>query len=326
MKIADIEIPSNVILAPMAGVTDLAYRTICRENGCECAVTEMINARALSYENKTTLQMLATNKQDKPLGIQLVGSEDKYFIEAIERLEKIDYDFLDLNSACPVKKVINNAEGSSLMRDPLRLASLIKTMIKYSQKPVTVKIRAGWCEDSKNAVEISKLAEDCGASAVFIHGRTRMQHYAGEVDRDIIAAVKQGVSIPVVASGDIFTVNDVKNTIDETGVDGVLVARGSYGNPWIFEQIKAYMNNGTMLPLPNVDIVADMMIYHLDKICDLYGNEYGPCIYRKVFVWYTKGFQHTKDLRQKVFTLRNRDEIVNVIEEFRTNAVRIKIN
>ena len=318
MKIADIDIPSNVMLAPMAGVTDLVYRRICREQGCECAVTEMINARALSYNNKNTLKMLRTDKGDKPLGIQLVGSQPKYFIQAIEKLADIEYDFIDLNAACPVKKVVNNGEGSSLMRDPVLLSELLKIIKKESKKPVTIKIRSGWCDEEKNAVEVATLAQDCGVSAIFVHGRTKQQHYSGSVDASVIRRVKEAVNVPVIGSGDIFTPQDVKSMLEDTGCDGVLIARGSYGNPWIFNQTKDIV--------PDVNMVADMMAYHLEGVCQLYGHDHGVQIFRKIFVWYTKTFMYSKELRKKVFTLNLQSEVLEIIDQFRNRCSRFIVN
>lgn len=311
------------MLAPMAGVTDYAYRILNRRHGCECAVTEMISARALYENNHRTFDLLETCEEDSPLGIQLFGSDPYYFSHAIEKISHINYDFLDLNAACPVKKIAGNNEGSALMKDPCKLEEILKTMVEKSSKPVTVKIRAGWDEDNLNAPEIAKLAEQCGASAVFVHGRTRKQLYAGSVDLSIIAKTKAAVSIPVWGSGDIYTIDDVIRMENETGVDGVLIARGSYGNPWLFEQVQAYRKGNSIPALPEVDIVANTMKQHLEMLVEQHGDERASYMFRKYFVWYTKGFRKVKQLRIKVFTLTSSKQINAEIEEFRKNSSRI---
>lgn len=319
MKIGNIDIPSNVILAPMADVTDPVYRMICRMHGCECAVTEMVNARALSYSNKNTLKMLEAHPEDRPLGLQLVGHESGYFISALKKLSEagVHYDFIDINAGCPVKKVVNNMEGSALMKDTDLLKKIVSTVRRNTDKPVTVKIRAGFSDSSRNAVEAAMKCRDAGVSAVFIHGRTREQFYSGRVDKNIIRQVRNALDVPVVASGDIFSPQDAQDMMNDTGVDGVMVARGSYGDPWIFERIKIYFRTGIIVPFPGTDAVADMMIYHLRKMCEFYSPEHGPCVFRKVFVWYTKGFSGTKDLRRRIFSAATEQECMDVINDFR---------
>lgn len=311
------------MLAPMAGVTDYAYRILNRRHGCECAVTEMISARALYEDNKRTFELLKTCNEDSPLGIQLFGSDPYYFAHAIDKISHIKYDFLDLNAACPVKKIAGNGEGSALMKDPVKLEAILKILVDKSDKPVTVKIRAGWDESSQNAPEIAKLAQQCGVSAVFVHGRTRQQLYAGEVDLNIIAKTKKSVEIPVWGSGDVYTLDDIIRMESETGVDGVLIARGSYGNPWLFAQVQAYRSGHSIPLLPEVDVVADTMAMHLQMLKLEHGDNRAAHIFRKYFVWYTKGFRKVKNLRIKVFTLTNCDQILSEIEQFRQSSSRI---
>lgn len=311
------------MLAPMAGVTDYAYRVLNRRHGCECAVTEMISARALYENNKRTFDLLKSCEEDSPLGLQLFGSEEYYFAQALEKLDPKIYDFIDLNAACPVKKIAGNGDGSALMKEPAKLEGILKSLVKHCSKPVTVKIRAGWDETNLNAPEIAKLAEQCGISAVFVHGRTRQQLYLGSVDLNIIAKTKKAVGIPVWGSGDVYTIDDIIRMEEETGVDGVLIARGSYGNPWIFDQVQAYRKGQSIPQLPDVEIVADTMKTHLEMLAEQHGDTSASYMFRKYFVWYTKGFRRVKQLRIKVFTLTTCEQIYQEIEEFRQNSSRI---
>ncbi|MEG2870939.1 MAG: tRNA dihydrouridine synthase DusB, partial [Clostridium sp.] len=238
LKIGNVEIKNNVALAPMAGVTDLPFRLLCKEQGCGLMCTEMISAKALLYKNKNTGPLLETRAEERPLAVQLFGSDPDIMSEMALQLEAGPYDIIDVNMGCPVPKIVNNGEGSALMKDPKLVEAILTAMVKKLKKPVTVKFRKGFNDSTVNAVEIAKIAESCGVAAVAVHARTREQYYSGYADREIIRLVKEAVRIPVFGNGDIFTPQDAKAMIEETGCDGLMIARGAKGNPWIFAQIK----------------------------------------------------------------------------------------
>ena len=316
LTIGNVIIPSQVLLAPMAGVTDLPYRMINRRFGCPFAFTEMVNARALAHGNRKTLTLLDTEERDTPLGVQLFGSDEKFLRKALEALAGHPATIVDFNSACPMKKIIGNREGAALMNDLPLLERLLRTLVEHAGRPVTVKLRAGWTAASRNAVEAARRAEQAGVRAIFIHGRTRDQFYAGTVDYGIIRDVKRSVSVPVIGSGDVFDASAAKRMLDETGCDGVLIARGSYGNPWIWREIERYFTDGTLPPPPSVDERIAVMREHLSQVVACFGREPGVFIFRKLFVWYTKGFSQVKDLRRRVFNLTDPGEIERTILEF----------
>ncbi len=315
LKIGSLKLKSNLILAPMAGVSDLPFRKINHKFGCELAFIEMINARCLGHKSKKTVQMMATDKIDRPLGAQLLGCEPAYIERAMDVLAKYSFDVLDFNAACPERKVIRRGEGASLLQDPRKLAKLLKIVVKSSPVPVTVKIRAGWDGNSLNAPDVAQYARDSGVKAVFIHGRTRQQLYSGSVDYHIIQQVKKAVDIPVIGSGDIFSAELAKKMFEETGCDGILVARGALGNPWIFEEIKHYLKTGKELPKPEMEEIIRAMLEHLDLAVDFFGPKYGVVIFRKFFGWYTKGFRKIRPLRETISRLKTRKDVEDVINQ-----------
>ena len=237
MRIGTVEISHPVALGPMAGVTDLPFRRLCMEMGCGLLYTEMVSAKALSYHNKNTEPILETEDGEHPLAVQLFGSEPELLADMAKKLEEGPYDIIDLNMGCPVPKVVNNHEGSALMKDPILAGKVIEAMAKAVKKPVTVKIRRGWDESSVNAVEIARIAQESGAAAVAVHGRTRQQYYSGKADWEIIRQVKEAVKIPVIGNGDITDASSAKKMMEETGCDGIMVARAAMGNPWIFSEL-----------------------------------------------------------------------------------------
>lgn len=317
LKIGDLLLDSNILVAPLAGISDSAYRLICRESGANFTFVEMINARALSHKNKTTKKMLATAPEDKPIGVQLVGCEAPFIERAIDVLERYDFNLLDFNAACPVKKVCRRGEGAALMKEPEKLRGILKTIAAKWKKPFTIKIRSGWDENSKNAVEISLLAQDCGINAIFIHGRDRKQFYKGSVDYKIIADVKKSVAIPVIASGDIFSAQHAKKMFDETGCDGLLVARGGLGNPWIFKEIDAYFKHGRLMPPPDTNVIIDTLLHHLELSIKEHGEKNAVPIMRKFVGWYFKGRRFVRQLRQNINPAKTREEFVKIIEALR---------
>lgn len=314
LKIGTLKLPSNIILAPMAGITDLPFRMINRKFGCEMAFVEMINVRSMSHKSKKTEHMLSSQKQDKPLGIQILGCEPKYIENALKILEKREFDLLDFNAACPARKVTKRGEGASLMRVPRKLNKLLKMVVSGSRVPVTVKIRSGWDDSNINARDVALAAQDAGINALFIHGRTRMQEYGGHVDYDIIRKVKKSLSIPVIASGDVFSGELAKKMFTETGCDGIIVARGALGNPWIFSEIKAALKNKEFKRPADARII-DCIFEHLDACIKFYGEKGGVVIFRKFFAWYTKGFRNVRHLRQEACQARTRLEMSGIIEK-----------
>jgi tRNA-dihydrouridine synthase B len=319
-KIGDIKINSRTILAPMAGITDLAFRLINRKMGCQFAFVEMINARALTAQNKRTLKMLEHCPQDQPLGIQLIGADSEYMLKALDILAKYKFDLIDLNAACPMKKMVRRNEGAALLKNLPLLNKLLTVLVKNSSVPITVKLRSGWDNDSINACDAALLAQDAGVSAIFIHGRSARQKYNGQVDYSIIHAVKQAVKLPVIASGDNFSPLMVKKMFDRTGCDAVGIARGALGNPWIFSQIEAYLHDGTILPRPKVDEVVRVIKEHLKLCLKNYKPDIAIIQFRKLFVWYTRGFPGVKDLRYRAFKTKTKEQILEIIEEFHANC------
>ena len=271
MKIGSVEC-GNIILAPMAGITDMPFRALCREQGATFSYTEMISAKALYYKNKNTLPLLQVADGERPIAVQLFGSESELLAQEALKLEEGPYDVFDVNMGCPVPKVVNNGEGSALMRDPEKIGQIVSAMTKVLHKPVTIKIRKGFSADQINAVEVAKRAEDAGAAAIAIHGRTREEYYSGHADYDIIRQVKEAVSIPVMGSGDIYKGKDAKRMLDETGCDAVMIARGARGNPWIFREVAHFLETGEELPRPSVEEVKEMILRHARMLIDFCGE------------------------------------------------------
>ncbi|MFA7706342.1 MAG: tRNA dihydrouridine synthase DusB [Candidatus Omnitrophota bacterium] len=312
-KIGSLKLKSNLILAPMAGVTDLPFRMLCRKFGAELAFVEMINCRSISHKSRKTKHMLSTAAKDKPLGVQILGCEEKYILKALDVLKAYKFDILDFNAACPAKKVVRRGEGSALLKDPKKLAKLLKLLVKNSQIPVSVKIRLGWDKDSINAEKVALYAQDAGVSGLFIHGRTRIQEYGGNVDYAAIAKVKQAVNIPVIASGDVFSAQLAKKMLTETNCDGLVIARGSFGNPWIFKEIKEFLKTGKVLPRPARTKIVKVMLEHLDASIAFYAERNGVILFRKFFAWYTKGIRNIRSLREKCSRAKTRLEMEAMI-------------
>ncbi|MFH1191281.1 MAG: tRNA dihydrouridine synthase DusB [Candidatus Omnitrophota bacterium] len=314
LKIGKFKLKSNLIMSPMAGITDLPLRMLCRQFGAELAFAEMINCRSVSHKSRKTKHMLSTLAKDRPLGIQILGCEEKYILKALEVLRGYEFDILDFNAACPAKKVVRRGEGSGLLREPKKLKKILQLVVKNSWLPVTVKIRTGWDQDSVNAEDIAWLAQDCGVDALFIHGRTKTQGYSGQVDYNIIREVKKRLNIPLIASGDLFSGLLAKKMLDETGCDGLAIARGALGNPWIFKEIKAYLK-GKIIPRPTLEEIATVMLSHLDAGIAFYGEKNGVILFRKFFAWYTKGIGNIRPLREKSSRAKTREELGWMIRE-----------
>jgi len=316
-KLGKVTLTPPILLAPMAGVSDLPFRLITRSFGCKFAFAEMISARALAHKGKKTLKMISSTPEDKPLGVQLLGAEAVFIQQAIEILNQSDFEVLDFNAACPVRKAVNRGEGAALLKDPKKLHTLLKIIVRESRLPASVKIRSGWDENSINAVEVAQLAEDAGVKTLLIHGRTKAQSYRGKVDYDIIRQVKEAVKIPVVGSGDVLSPELAKKMFDETGCDAVAIARGALGNPWIFPQTVRLLKDGATAPPPSLDELIKTMLKHFELSCEFHGERIGVIIFRKFFYWYTRRIAVIKPLREKAFRAKTKEEIINVINELK---------
>ena len=296
LKIGSVELNNPFILASMAGVCDQPFRLLCKEKGAAMVCTEMVSAKAIYYNNKNTKELLTIDKNEGPVSLQLFGSEPKLMAEMAKRIEEIPFDILDFNMGCPVPKVVNNGEGSALMKNPVLAGHIIEAMVNAISKPVTVKIRAGFDAEHINAVEIAKIAENSGAAAITVHARTREQYYSGKADREIIRLVKEAVTIPVIGNGDIDCYESAKHMLEYTGCDGVAIGRGAEGNPWIFEELNAKYA-GLDYNKPSLEEVKEMIMRHARMLIDYKGEYIGIREMRKHAAWYTAGFKGASKLR-----------------------------
>ena len=315
LKIGNVELDSPVALAPMAGVTDLPFRILCREQGCGLRCTEMVSAKALLYKNRNTKPLLETKPEERPVAVQLFGSDPEIMSEMALMLEEGPYDIIDVNMGCPVPKIVNNGEGSALMKNPKLAGEILSAMTRKLKKPVTVKFRKGFNDESVNAVEFAKMAEQSGAAAVAVHGRTREQFYSGKADWDIIRQVKEAVSIPVIGNGDIFTPQDAGRMMEETGCDGVMVARGAKGNPWIFSRIDHYLKTGEVLPKQGPEEVKQMILRHAELLVAFKGEYTAMREMRKHVSWYTAGYPHSAALRNEINLVETMEELTELVLE-----------
>lgn len=315
MKIGNVSIENNLILAPMAGVTDLPFRLLCKEQGCGLLYTEMVSAKAILYKNKNTESLMEVTEGENPIALQLFGSEPEIMAEIAKQVEERPFDIIDVNMGCPVPKVVNNGEGSALMKNPRLAGEIISAMTKAVRKPVTVKIRKGFNDDMVNAVEIAHIAQECGAAAVAVHGRTREQYYSGKADWDIIAQVKEAVSIPVIGNGDVNSAEDAIAMMERTHCDGVMIGRGSQGNPWIFSRINHYMKKGELLPKPDKEQVKSMILRHAELQRRYKGEYIGIREMRKHFAWYTAGYPNSAALRNRINSIETFEELEKMVGE-----------
>ena len=314
LKIGTVELEDNVILGPMAGVTDLPFRLLCREQGAGLVCMEMVSAKAVFYGNRNTKELLQVNPGERPVSLQLFGSDPEVLSDIAARLEEGPYDLFDLNMGCPVPKVVKNGEGSALMKDPQLVERILSSMVRALKKPVTVKIRKGFNDESVNAVEIARIAEGCGAAAVAVHGRTREQYYSGKADWEIIRQVKEAVSIPVIGNGDVDSPEAAKRMLAETGCDGVMVARGAKGNPWIFKRITEYLETGRIPPKPSREEVKAMMLRHGEMMVEFKGEAAAMREMRKHVAWYTAGWPHSAALRNDINAVETMEALRELIE------------
>lgn len=311
LKIGNVTLDNPLVLAPMAGVTDLPFRLLCKEHGVGLVCMEMVSAKAIYYKNKNTEQLLEIYPQERPVSLQLFGSDADIIAEMAAKIEDRPFDILDFNMGCPVPKVVNNGEGSALMKNPKLVEEILTKLVRAVKKPVTVKIRKGFDEEHVNAVEIAKIAESCGVAAVAVHGRTRQQYYSGHADWDIIRQVKEAVQIPVIGNGDLHTAEDVCRMKEQTGCDGFMIGRGAQGNPWIFEQILHKLETGEDLPRPTVQEVTEMVLRHARLQVEIKGEYTGMREIRKHAAWYTAGYRNSSKLRGKI----NEVETIQQLEE-----------
>ena len=315
-NIGNVRINGNLVLGPMAGVTDLPFRILCKEQGANLVYTEMISAKGIYYNNKNTASLLETSKSEHPVAVQLFGSEPELMALIAERIKDKDFDILDINMGCPVPKIVNNGEGSALMKNQKLAGKIIKAVSGAAGKPVTVKIRKGFDDSSTNAVEFAIMAEENGAKAIAVHGRTRQQYYGGKADWDIIRKVKEAVKIPVIASGDIFSPKDALRCMEETNCDALMLARGARGNPWIFVHIKTFMETGQLLEKPGIKEVADMVLRHGRMLKEFKGELTGIREMRKHIAWYTTGYRNSSQLRRmanKIETYKQLEELCKIM-------------
>lgn len=317
MKFRDFEVENEVFLAPMAGVTDLPFRLICKELGCGLLYTEMINAKALCYDDKNTKKMLNILDEEHPVAVQIFGSEPEFMGKAAQILNDYPNEILDINMGCPAPKVVKNGDGSALMRNPKLAGQVLDQVVKNSKKPVTLKIRKGWDDNSINALEIAKIAEDCGICAITIHGRTREQYYSGQADWDIIGEVKSQISIPVIGNGDVTSVEDAIRIKDHTSCDAIMIGRGAQGNPWIFKRIDHYMKTGQLLDQPNKDEKIDVAIKHMGLAIKEHGEYVAVREMRKHIGWYLKGMKNSARFRDQINHMETAKEVIETLNQYR---------
>lgn len=310
LTIGNVVLDSNVILAPMAGVSDLPFRLLCREQGAALVCMEMVSAKAIYYNNKNTEQLMEIHPQETPVSLQLFGSAPRILGEMAKRIEERPFSILDLNMGCPVPKVVNNGEGSALMKEPLLAGKIIETVVKAIQKPVTVKIRKGFDEAHVNAVEMAKIAEASGAAAIAVHGRTREQYYSGKADWDIIAQVKQAVSIPVIGNGDVVDGVSAKAMLTQTGCDGIMIGRASQGNPWIFQEIQHFLQTGEKTAPPTKQEKRELIKRHAALQLTYKGEYTAVREMRKHLAWYTVGMPHSAAFRQQINSMETMEDLL----------------
>ena len=316
LQIGNVKINGDLVLGPMAGVTDLPFRMLCKEYGVDLIYTEMVSAKGIMYNNKNTVDLLKTDVFEKPVSLQLFGSDPIILGEMAAKIEDLDFDIIDVNMGCPVPKIVNNHEGSALMENPKLIGEIVKSICEHTKKPVTIKIRKCFKEDNLNAVEIAKIAEANGASAIAVHPRSRQQYYSGKADWDVIKEVKQAVNIPVIGNGDVFTPEDYIKIKEYTGCDGVMIARGAKGNPWIFKRIKEYINTGIVPNKPDIEEVVMVVKKHAAMMVDFKGEEMAMREMRKHVAWYTTGYPSSSKLRGRINEIEKYEDLEKLLNEY----------
>ncbi len=320
MNINGVKLKNNIFLAPMAGVTDLAFRLICSEMGAGLVFSEMVSAKGIYYKDKTTEELLRVHPEERPIAIQIFGSDPDVMGDVVKNdlNNRSDIDIIDINMGCPAPKIVKNGDGSALMKQPKLARSVIKSVVRASNKPVTLKIRMGWDHDNINGIEIAKIAEEEGISLLTIHGRTRDMYYSGEADWDFIKKVKESISIPVAGNGDIFEPKDAIDMLNHTNCDAVAIGRGCQGNPFIFKRITSLMEGKGDLP-PTVDERVNVCLRHLDLICQIKGEKIGVREMRKHSAWYLKGLRNSNEIKNKINNINSKHELEALLKEFLSN-------
>ncbi|MCX7695755.1 MAG: tRNA dihydrouridine synthase DusB [Caloramator sp.] len=317
MNIGEFVPENNVFLAPMAGVTDKAFRILCKEFGAGLVYTEMVSSKGLYYGSQKTEFMLDIDEKEAPAVVQIFGSDPDIMGFMAEKIsEKEDVAFIDINMGCPAPKIVKNKEGSYLMKEPELAQKIVKKVVEKSKKPVTVKIRKGWDENNVNAVEFAKMLEACGVSAIAIHGRTRSQMYEGKADWDIIKKVKESVNVPVIGNGDVVSCQDAKRLLEYTNCDAVMIGRGALGNPWIFKKVVTYLKEGIILDDPLPQEKVDLAIRHLEMMYKFKGQR-GVIEMRKHIAWYLKGLKNAAAVRDMVNKIESKEEIIKLLESYK---------
>lgn len=316
LQIGTVCLDNNLILAPMAGVTDLPFRLLCKEQGAGLVCMEMVSAKAIYYKNQNTESLMEIHPEEKPASLQLFGSDPYILSEMAKRIEEKPFAILDFNMGCPVPKVVNNREGSALMKEPELVREILTGLVKAIKKPVTVKIRKGFDEDSVNAVEIARIAEDCGVAAIAVHGRTRQQYYSGKADWDIIRQVKEAVRIPVIGNGDVVDGASAKALLEQAGCDGIMIGRAAQGNPWIFKEVLQYLESGIENDPPTNAEKKEIILRHARLQLEYKGEYTAVRELRKHLSWYTAGMPGSAKIRQKVNSLETIEELFRCIEEY----------
>ena len=315
LTIGNVTLENNVILAPMAGVTDLPFRLLCCEMGAGLVCMEMVSAKAIYYNNKNTEELLTIHPGEMPASLQLFGSDPEIVADMAARIEERPFSVLDFNMGCPVPKVVNNGEGSALMKNPKLAEELLTKLVKAVKKPVTVKIRKGFDENSVNAVEIAKIAESCGVAAIAVHGRTRAQYYSGKADWEIIRRVKQAVKIPVIGNGDVDSPQAAKALLETTGCDGVMIGRAAQGNPWIFRETVRFLEDGVLMPKPDREEKKKVILRHAALQVETKGEYTAVREMRKHLAWYTVGMPHSAHFRGMINSMETMEELLAGVEE-----------
>lgn len=315
LGIGSVTLENNLILAPMAGVTDLPFRLLCKEQGAGLLCMEMVSAKAILYKNKNTEELLSIDEREHPVSLQLFGSDPDIMAQIAHQIEERPFDILDINMGCPVPKVVNNGDGSALMKNPILAGKIIEKTVNAVKKPVTVKIRKGFDDEHINAVEMAHIAEESGAAAIAVHGRTREQYYSGIADWEIIRKVKEAVSIPVIGNGDLTCAKDIEKMAEETGCDGFMIGRGVQGNPWLFHQILHYFETGEELKKPSFEEVTQMLLRHAAMQLEFKGEYTGIREIRKHAAWYTAGYKNSSKLRGRINEVENYEQLKALFEK-----------